>query len=256
MALDLGGFDPDAFVQLAELENQSWWFRSRNRLIEQTVRRFFARATSALEIGCGTGYSLRALRNALPGAELTGTELFEEGLAIARQRWPNITLMQADARALPFGSSDFDLVSAFDVLEHIDDDAGALSELRRVLKPGGGVILTVPQHRWLWSAADEYARHQRRYSRTELISRVAGAGFAVRMVTSFVTLPLPAMTLSRMGSRIRHQSMDDFDPRSEFEIPRVVDRTLEFLAGTERYAIARGASLPFGGSLLMVGEGK
>jgi SAM-dependent methyltransferase len=254
MALDLEGFDPAAFIQLAELEDQSWWFRSRNRLIEQTVRRFFAQATSALEIGCGTGYTLSALRNALPGAELTGTELFEEGLAISRQRWPNTRLMQADARALPFGS-DFDLVSAFDVLEHIDDDAAALSELRRVLKPGGGVILTVPQHRWLWSAADEYARHQRRYSRTELISRVAAAGFAVRMVTSFVTLSLPAMTLSRVGSRIRRQSIADFDPRSEFEIPRLIDRILELLAGTERYAIARGASLPFGGSLLVVGEG-
>jgi SAM-dependent methyltransferase len=250
MTLDLEGFDPGAFVQLAEVEDQSWWFRSRNRLIEQTVRRCFTYATSALEIGCGTGYTLRALRNALPGAELTGTELFEEGLVIARRRWPNIRLMQADARALPFGS-DFDLVGAFDVLEHIDDDAAALSELRRVLRPGGGVILTVPQHRWLWSAADDYARHQRRYSRTELISRVVAAGFEVRMVTSFVTLPLPAMALSRM----RRQRIDNFDPRSEFEIPRPIDRTLEVLAGAERQAIARGASLPFGGSLLLVGEG-
>jgi hypothetical protein len=77
----------------------------------------------------------------------------------------------------------------------------------------------------------------------------------VRRVTSFVTLPLPAMGLSRMASRLRHQSVDDFDPRSEFEIPRAIDRMFEFLAGTERYAIARGVSLPVGGSLLMVGEG-
>jgi SAM-dependent methyltransferase len=254
MAVDLGGFEPDAYVHLAEVEDRSWWFRSRNRLIEQTVRRYFAHATSALEIGCGTGYTLNALRSALPAAQLTGTELFEEGLAIAQQRWPNVRLMQADARALPFGS-EFDLVGAFDVLEHIDNDAGALSELRRVLKPGGGIILTVPQHRWLWSAADEYGRHQRRYTRTELISRVVTAGFALRMVTSFVTLALPAMMLSRMTPRARRQGIDDFDPRAEFEIPRPLDRTLESLAAAERYAIARGVSLPFGGSLLVVGEG-
>ena len=129
MALNLegSGFDPHAFVQLAELEDRSWWFRSRNRLIEQTVRRFYPQASSVLEIGCGTGYTLGALCSALPGAQLTGTELFEEGLAVSRQRWPNIRLMQADARALPFGT-EFDLVGAFDVLEHIDDDATALLE--------------------------------------------------------------------------------------------------------------------------------
>lgn len=254
MVLDLEGFEPEAFVQLAELEDRSWWFRARNRLIEQTVRRFFPHAASVLEIGCGTGYTLNALHRALPRAELTGTELFEEGLVVSRGRWPDIRLMQADARALPFGS-EFDLVGAFDVLEHIDDDATALSELRRVLKPGGGVIITVPQHRWLWSAADEYGHHQRRYSRAELISRVETAGFSVRMVTSFVTLLLPAMMLSRMSSQIRHQTVEDFDPRAEFQIPRLVDRAFEVLADAERHAIGRGRSLPFGGSLLLVGEG-
>lgn len=253
MARELEGFAPDAYIHLSEVEDRSWWFRSRNRLIEQTVRRFYPHVTSALEVGCGTGYTLGALRSALPGAQLTGTELFEEGLAIARQRWPRIRLLQADARALPFGS-EFGLISAFDVLEHIDDDGLALSELWRVLKPGGGIILTVPQHRWLWSAADEYGHHERRYSRVELVSRVEAAGFAVRMVTSFVTLQLPAMMLSRLSSRLRRQTVDDFDPRAEFKIPRLVDRTFEILGDAERYAIGRGVSLPFGGSLLIVGE--
>jgi SAM-dependent methyltransferase len=252
MALDLEGFDPDVFTQLAELEDRSWWFRSRNRLIEQTVRRFYAHATSALEIGCGTGYTLSALRSALPGAALIGTELFEEGLVVSRQRWPNIRLTQADARALPFGR-EFDLVAAFDVLEHIDDDARALTELRRVVRPGGGVIVTVPQHQWLWSDADDYAHHQRRYSRPELISGMETAGFRVRMVTSFVTLALPAMAVSRVARRLRGRAPGDFDPWAEFRIPQLLDRTFETLATAERYAIARGVSLPVGGSLLLVG---
>ena len=177
---ELQGYEPAAFVQIAELEDRSWWFRSRNRLIEQTVRALFPEALAVLELGCGTGYTLRALRNALPRAELTGTELFEEGLRVARTRWDSVRLLQADARALPFGS-EFDLVGAFDVLEHIDDDATALSETRRVVRPGGGIIVTVPQHRWLWSPADDYAHHQRRYSRSELVSRIEAAGFRVRM---------------------------------------------------------------------------
>jgi SAM-dependent methyltransferase len=250
MAVDLEGFNPDAFVQLAKLEDRSWWFRSRNRLIEQTVHRFYAHASSALEIGCGTGYTLGALRSALPGAELTGTELFEEGLAVARERWPNVRLLQADARALPF-DNEFDLVAAFDVLEHIDDDAIALSETRRVVRPGGGIIVTVPQHRWLWSAADDFAHHQRRYSRSELTSRIEAAGFRVQMATSLVTLALPVMALSRIGRRLHGQSRADFDPWAEFRIPRMLNSAFGGLAAAEGYAIARGASLPVGGSLLV-----
>ena len=83
---------------------------------------------------------------------------------------------------------------------------------------------------------------------------MVAARFAVRMVTSFVTLPLPAMMLSRLSSRIRRQSIQDFDPRAEFEIPRFVDGTFDFLARAERYAIARSVSFPFGGSLLIVGQ--
>jgi SAM-dependent methyltransferase len=252
MGVELHGYDPAAFSEIAEFEDRSWWFRSRNRLIEQTVHRYFPGASSVLEIGCGTGYTLAALRNSLPAAELTGTELFEEGLRVARGRWPGLRLMQADARELPF-DSEFDLVGAFDVLEHIDDDATALAELRRVVRPGGGLIVTVPQHQWLWSAADDYAQHQRRYSRAGLISCVENAGFQVRMVTSFVTLLLPLMALSRVRGRLKHQDLDSFDPWAEFRLPRVVNCAFEMLASAERYAIARGISLPAGGSLLIAG---
>lgn len=252
MSSDLQGYDPAAFSQIAELEDRSWWFRSRNQLIEQTVRRLFPEAASVLEIGCGTGYTLRALRNALPQAELTGTELFEEGLRVARDRWDRVRLLQADARALPFGS-EFDLVGAFDVLEHIDDDVTALSELRRVVTPRGGLIVTVPQHPWLWSAADDYAHHQRRYSRAQMLARIEAAGFTVAVVTSFVTLPLPAMAISRLGGRRRGDGQGEFDPWAEFHIPGLLNTALEGLAAAERYAIARGASLPVGGSLLVAG---
>jgi SAM-dependent methyltransferase len=242
-----GGFEPSAFEELAQLEPRSWWFRSRNRLIERTLRERFPRARRILEIGCGTGFTLQALAAAAPDAELTGTELFEEGLAVARRRMPEVRLLKVDAREMPFGAGEFDLVGAFDVLEHIDDDAGALREIARVLEPGGGLIVTVPQHRWLWSATDDYARHERRYTRRLLLERLRAAGFEVERVTSFVTFLLPLMLASRLTRR-----KEQHDPQAEFRIPRWLDRLLERVAHVEQRLIAAGLSLPAGGSLLAV----
>jgi hypothetical protein len=120
--------------------------------------------------------------------------------------------------------------------------------MHRALVPGGGLIVTVPQHPWLWSGADTYAHHERRYRRRELVGRVTAAGFRVERVTSFVTFLAPLMVLSRLRTRVGAP----FDPLAEFRIPRAVDRVFESVAGFERRLIERGASLPFGGSLLLV----
>lgn len=240
-------YEPTAFAQLVELEPRSWWFRTRNRLIADTVRRHFPQARDVLEVGCGTGFTLQALATALPAACLTGTELFPEGLEVARRRMPDVRLEQLDARDMRFASA-FDLAGAFDVLEHIDDDEGALRGIAHALRPGGGLIVTVPQHRWLWSQADEFAQHERRYRRGELVGRLRHAGFAVERVTSFVTLLSPLMALSRLRTRLG----TDFDPWAEFRIPRPVDRAFEGVALLEQRLLATGASLPFGGSLLAV----
>ena len=200
-----------------------------------------------LEVGCGTGYTYRALTAALPGAHVVGTELYEEGLTIARRRLPGAELRALDVRAMPYEEA-FDLVAAFDVLEHIDDDEGALAGMRRALVPGGGLVVTVPQHPFLWSDADAYAHHERRYRRGELVERVGAAGFRVERVTSFVTLLAPLMVLSRLRSRVGAS----FDPLAEFAIPRPLDRLFERVARVEQRLIGAGASLPFGGSLLLV----
>jgi SAM-dependent methyltransferase len=239
------GFDPDQFAELFELEPRSWWFRSRNRLIRQTVQRRFPNARSVLEIGCGTGFTLLALRDALPRAALTATELFPEGLEFARRRVPEAHFEQLDARDTRYEGA-FDLVGAFDVLEHIDDDGAVLRAMRRALRPGGGLIVTVPQHPSLWSAADEVAHHERRYRRRELVGRVEDAGFRIVEVTSFVMLLLPLMAASRVRRRLGF----DFDWRAEYRIPRAVDTAFEVLTAVEQRAISSGVSLPFGGSLL------
>jgi SAM-dependent methyltransferase len=240
-------YDPNVFAELAELEPHSWWFRTRNRLIVDTVRRHFPDARDVLEIGTGTGYTLQALSDALPAARLTGTELFAEGLEIARERMPSARFDQLDARDMPFSSA-FDLVGAFDVLEHIDNDTAALRGIARALRPGAGLIVTVPQHPALWSEADTFAHHERRYRRHELVERLRATGFDVIRVTSFVTLLSPLM----LASRLRGRFSREFDPLSEFRIPQSIDRTFERVALLEQRLLRTGASLPFGGSLLAV----
>src|SRR4029077_3610296 len=145
----------------------------------------FSYAQTFLEVGCGTGFVLTGVRRQFPSVQVAGTDIFTEGLAFARQRLPCVELFQMDARRIPF-EAEFDVIGAFDVLEHIEEDEQALGELFRCCRPGGGIVITVPQHRFLWSAADEYAYHKRRYSRRELISKVRMAGFEILRVTSFV----------------------------------------------------------------------
>ncbi len=243
--LNNDGFDPATFDKLVELEHGSFWFRSRNRLLVWAVERYFPTARSFFEIGCGTGYVLEGLHRALPHLRVVGAELHGEGLQHASQRVPSVELLQMDARRIPF-DSEFDLIGAFDVLEHIDDDERVLDELGAAVKPGGGILITVPQHPWLWSASDDYGEHKRRYRRAELVAKVTAAGFEVRRITSFVSLLLPVMAMVRLYGRIRRP-----DPASELTVTRA-DSALERVLDLERALIAHDKDLPFGGSLLMV----
>ena len=130
---------------------------------------------------------------------MSGSEIYSEGLDYAANRVKRAALFQMDARDIPF-ESEFDVIGAFDVLEHIEEDEQVLEQVFRAVSPGGGIMLTVPQHRFLWSQQDEYACHVRRYEAKELRDKVEKAGFQVEWATSFVTLLLPLMVMSRLSS--------------------------------------------------------
>lgn len=245
-----GALSDDDFARLAAVEDPSFWFRSRNRLLLWALDAHFPAAGSVLEVGCGNGYVLSAIADAHPRMRVAGSDLSDAGLCHARARVPHATLVRADARALPF-DAEFDVVGAFDVIEHVPDDEAALAALRRALRPGGGLIVTVPQHRWLWSETDRYSGHQRRYTRRELTGKLSRAGFRVRAVTSFVTLLLPLMAASRGWQAL---SRSPFDPARELTLPRRPDALLERVMALETAAIARGARLPAGGSLLAIAQ--
>lgn len=241
-----GGYDAAIFEELAALEGESFWFRARNRLLVRLTRQISKPGDRFLEIGCGTGYVLEALAHEA-GLAVTGSELFAEGLEFARKRVPEAEFSVLDAREMPY-QGEFDLAGAFDVLEHIDDDVGVLRGLRHALRPGGHLLITVPQHRWLWSDADDYAHHVRRYRRGEMLERVEGAGFEVLRATSFVTSLLPLM----LASRLRRKSSGSYDLAAELVPPKSINRSLEWMLDREVDLIARGVSLPAGGSLVVV----
>jgi SAM-dependent methyltransferase len=245
---DRRGFDPEFFEPLAGVEERSFWFQARNRLIVSTIRRRFPEAASFLEIGSGSGVVLAALREQFPSLRLVGGELYEEGLVIARRRVPDAELLALDARTLEY-ENEFDLVGAFDVLEHIDEDEQVLAHMVRAVRPGGGILVLVPQHQWLWSKHDEFVEHRRRYARKDLVAKAERAGAEVLETTSFVTSLLPAMAASRFVDRLRKRT----DPIANLE-PGPLNTLFERMLDGERKLIEHGVSLPFGGSLMLVGR--
>jgi SAM-dependent methyltransferase len=248
LAEESEGFKADYFSSLVELEEGNFWFRSRNRLIIWALRRYFPRARSFMEIGCGTGYVLSGIREAFPALALSGSEIFTAGLCFAAGRLPGVELFQMNARDIPF-REEFDVVGAFDVLEHIREDEEVLAQMYQATRKSGGIILTVPQHAFLWSQTDEYARHVRRYSARDLKRKCERAGFKVVRMTSFVSLLLPLLIVSRAKQQLLREKVED---ASEFKISPLMNAALERALDAERAAIRSGLSLPAGGSLLLV----
>ena len=242
------GFEAEYFQKLIKLEPDNFWFYSRNQLIVWALKRYFPRAESFLEIGCGTGFVLSGIKKGLPGLSLAGSEVFSAGLSLAAQRLPGVQLFQMDARRIPF-RDEFDIIGAFDVLEHVKEDSDVLSQMYQATRKFGGILVTVPHHPFLWSPADDYARHVRRYKSRELRDKVKRAGFEVIRATSFMSLLLPLLVLSRFKQRFQKS---EFDPTSELKINPLLNTALKRILDLERSTIRGGLSFPVGGSLLLI----
>ena len=243
------GFKSQYFDTLYNLESLHWWFRARNKLIIWAFKKFSPDFKTFMEIGCGTGYVLSAIAKAFPKAEIHGSELFEEGLHFAALRIENANLIQLNATNMKF-VEEFDVVGAFDVIEHINEDELVLAGMFDALKPGGYMMLTVPQHPFLWSSADKYWCHVRRYTSTEIHAKVIRAGFDVVKSTSFVSLLLPIMLIQRLKNKNRQ----DFNGFEELLIHPFLNNVLEYLMAFERSLIRLGLVFSLGGSRLIVAK--
>jgi SAM-dependent methyltransferase len=242
-------FPVDAHHRLFHVEAKSFWFVSRNKLLLFMLNRHFPRAVKMLEIGCGTGFVLSCLSNGRPEMDFFGAEAYPLGLLYAKERMPKAEFAQMDVCRIPF-VEEFDVVGVFDVLEHVHDDDQALREVFKALKPGGGIMLTVPQHQWLWSKIDERCGHKRRYTSKMLKRKVELAGFQVGVMTSFITLLLPFMLVSRMLGAITNESSQT---QVGLRMPSGVNAIFNKVCTLEQaLLIRRGLSLPVGGSLMML----
>jgi SAM-dependent methyltransferase len=243
-----GDHNPTDFTSLVRLEAGNFWFRARNRLITWAIQTYFPNARNALEIGCGTGFVLSGMHQATPHLALTGSEASSIGLAHVQHRVPGAVLFQMDARRIPF-TDEFDVIGAFDVLEHVQEDELVLMEMFRAATRGGGIAITVPQHRFLWSGVDSAAGHVRRYEARELVEKVARAGFQVIRRTSFVSLLLPLM----LASRLLQRNADGWQTAdAEFSLNPVLGQGLEKVLDFERALIRYGVSFPAGGSMILL----
>ena len=249
LADTISGFDPKAFDELAALEPGHFWFMARNELIVRLVSKYFPHARRFLEIGCGTGFVLRAIANARDWDRLAGSELHPAGLVHARKRLAEtVELVQMDARNIP-ATGLFDLIGAFDVIEHIADDEAVLRAMRGATASGGGAIIAVPQHRWLWSRSDEVAHHERRYDRGELERKLRRSGFEVLFSSSFTALLLPLMIASRALGRGKQTSEGE---NQEFKLNPTLNCLLTSILRTEVRLTLAGMKWPAGGSRIVV----
>jgi SAM-dependent methyltransferase len=246
-------FDIRSFAYLSKVEEGNFWFESRNRLLVWALKQYFPKANYYIEIGCGTGFVLSGIQREFSGLNLSGSEILSEGLSFAQKRLPDVEFFQMDARLIPF-ECEFDVIGAFDVLEHIDEDDTVLLQMFQATRQGGGILVTVPQHRFLWSAMDEYAFHKRRYTRDELRQKVEKAGFRIERITSFVTLLLPLMLLSRLRHKSSQEADFGEDAMVEFHISPLLNAALAKISCVEQLMIQLGLSFPFGGSLLCIGR--
>lgn len=242
-------FDAASFARLAEANDRHFWFRARRRLLVWALRRSFPRARSFLEIGCGDGQVLAGVGAAYPEMTLAGSELIADGLSFAAARVGGRgALFQMDARDIPY-ADEYDVVGAFDVLEHVVEDERVLAEMYRACRPGGGIMLTVPQHPFLWGPADVAAHHVRRYVARELRAKVTRAGFAIVRATSFVTVLLPPLYLKRWRTRDRAEYSVTTE---ELSVPPWLNWALERAIDVDAMVIRLGFDLPVGSSLLLV----
>ena len=245
----LGGYPRSAFERIARIEENHAWFSHRADLLIWAMNRFFPESSSFLEVGCGTGLLLKAIKLSRPELQVWGGDMHEEGLCFAREKLPDVQFFNLDAREeLPL--DEVDVIGSFDVLEHIEQDELVLGNFRSKVSSAGGIIITVPNHPWLWGEIDVYSGHVRRYTASELTRKVESAGFQVVFRSAFVSTLLPLVAISRMKQRVFGLK----DPYGELEINPLVNEVLKKLCYPERLFIEAGNSLPIGSSLLLVAK--
>jgi len=234
---------------LFRVEQSHWWHIGRRRIlagfVEEICQRVTDRRPRILDVGCGTGANLLMLSKY---GDAEGVDVSEDALAFCRERGLDKVKLGA-GEELPYEDGTFDLVTAFDVVEHMDDDLAGLREMRRVLRPGGRVLLFVPAFMFLWGLQDDVSHHRRRYRMSGLRRVLEEAGFEIERTTyANITFFLPILLMRKLMrfTGIKAESENNINVSA---LNGVLGRVL----GAERL-ILKFMNLPFGVSGLCVAK--
>jgi SAM-dependent methyltransferase len=239
--------DRDYELQTHGAEDRHWWYRGRRIVLARAIADLLLpRPARILDAGCGSGRNMVELARL---GTVTGVELSTTSVSLARGR--NVgDVIEGSVAEMPFDADSFELAVSLDVIEHLSDDLDALRELRRVVSPGGSLLVTVPAYQWLWSGHDEINHHHRRYTRRSLQRVAEQAGWKQTRTTYFNSLLLPVAillrALDRLSTKTTESSLDLWVP------PEPLNWLLERPLVLEAALIGRGGRIPAGLSLLAV----
>lgn len=233
------------YSHMADLDQRHWWYLGRRKVLARILDRLVRPPPNAeiLEVGCGTGHNLEMLQTF---GNVDGVELDESVRAIAERRLGRQVLADRLPELTGVPDRHYDVICAFDVIEHIAEDDAALAAIARKLKPGGKLALTVPAHPWMWSAHDTVNHHKRRYSRRSLESLIARSPLRLQSIGYLNSLLFPLAVAERLASKaLRKEDAKLGIP------PQPVNSLLAAIFGSERYLIGR-LPLPPGLSLFAI----
>lgn len=217
-----------------------WWYRARTDLLRAALGDFLGTPQRLLDVGSADGPSVSWMQGA---HERFAIDLDPRGLK------PGSGVC-ASALALPFGDATFDVVGAFDVIEHCEPEAQAVGELARVLTPGGRLLASVPAYQWAWSDHDVRAGHHRRYTQRRIVRAIEESGLTVLRSTYGFAGVFPFFAAERVARRLRRGSGE---PEGLPQVSPVLDRVLTGLSAREARVLRR-RDLPFGSSVFLAAE--
>ncbi|MCL6730790.1 class I SAM-dependent methyltransferase [Sphingomonas hankyongi] len=221
------------YEQMAELDQRHWWYRARREVLAALIRRLARppRDARVLEIGCGTGHNLTMLGEF---GRVDALELDEQARGVAEKRLGRSVMSAPLPEIAGVPDAHYDLIGAFDVIEHIDHDAAAIATISSKLKPGGKFVMTVPAHQWMWSAHDVVNHHKRRYSKRQLRRLIDDSPLRLEKVGYLNSLLFPLAVAERMSSKLRGKDNADIALP-----PAPLNKALERVFAAERHLIGR-----------------
>lgn len=238
--------NPEMYRMFFNVQREHWWFVTRKNIVLDTIDRYLEKSDgpNILDIGCGTGVMLDALGET---GKVCGMDMSDEAISFTREIFSGPVEKGSLPDDVPYENGSFDLITALDVIEHIDRDLDSLKTIHALLAPEGKVIITVPAYMFLWSAFDDLNEHKRRYTRPELERKLLDAGFRIEKLSYYNTLLFPLVFAVRMLNKLLNR-----DGASDVEMPsRPVNSILEAVFGVEKYLL-KYLNFPFGVSVLAV----